>query len=474
MYQRQYLRTEPQTTAHLAQTMSLLKMNNDELIDEVEKILSENPALERVDEIRCPQCNRKLSPGQMCPTCSQPKSANVEEAIVFLSPRKDFQFTKEPLSSGDEMQMDEFTPDRMELPEYILRQVIYDLEEDEREIAAYIIMQVDEDGFVPEENASIAQYFHVLLSKVNSIRNIIMRADPIGVCATTPEEAMRVQLDILSENLEIPPYYTIIVKDHLIALSKKEFKKIARTLNINEEDVKKSERFISENLNPFPGRASWGSKKIDKPTGKNVYTNPDVIIKYLNNDPNQALIVEVIVPYGGSLRINTIYKEAMKQSEGDQKDDLKPDFEKANLLVKCLQQRNNTMQRMMEKISKYQEPFIRKGDRYITPITRADLAEELDVHESTISRAVSNKSLQLPDGKMIPLSKFFDRSLGVRTVLKEIIDEENKKKPLSDSKIAELLNEKGYDLARRTVAKYRAMEGIDPAYMRKKQANESK
>ena len=127
---------------------------------------------------------------------------------------------------------------------------------------------------------------------------------------------------------------------------------------------------------------------------------------------------------------------------------------------------------MMEKITKYQVKFIRKGDKFIHPITRADLAEELEVHESTISRAVANKSLQLPDGKIVPLSKLFDRSLGIRTELKEIIAKENKKKPLSDSKIAEILNQQGYDLARRTVAKYRAMEGIDPAYMRKKQHNE--
>jgi RNA polymerase sigma-54 factor len=473
MYQRQYLRTEPQTTAHLAQTMSLLKMNNGELIEEVEKILNENPALERVEEIRCPQCNRKLSQRQICPKCSQPNTADIEDAIVFLSPRNDFQYQKDSIPD-DEYQMEDFTPDSVELPEYVLRQIMFDLADSEREIAAHIIMQVDEDGFVQERNVSIAQYFHVPISKVEKIRNTIMHADPIGVCATSPEEAMLIQLDILRETVEIPPYYNQLVEEHIASISKKDYKKIAKELGLPEIDIKKAARFISENLNPYPGRASWGNSKADQATQRNVYTNPDIIVKYLNNDPNQALMVEIIIPYGGNLRVSSIYKKALKESGEEKKEDLKPDFDKANLFIKCLQQRNNTMRRMLEKITKYQVEFIRNGDKFIHPITRADLAEELEVHESTISRAVANKSLQLPDGKIVPLSKFFDRSLGIRTELKEIVAKENRKKPLSDSKIAEILKQKGFDLARRTIAKYRTMEGIDPAYMRKNQYNESK
>ena len=127
------------------------------------------------------------------------------------------------------------------------------------------------------------------------------------------------------------------------------------------------------------------------------------------------------------------------------------------------------MQRLLEKITNYQKEFINKGEKYIHPMTRASLAKELGVHESTISRAVSSKSVQMPSGKIIPLSKFFDRSLGIRAELKEIIREENSKKPLSDNKIVDKLEERGYKVARRTVAKYRSMEGILAAHMRKKE-----
>jgi RNA polymerase sigma-54 factor len=118
----------------------------------------------------------------------------------------------------------------------------------------------------------------------------------------------------------------------------------------------------------------------------------------------------------------------------------------------------------MGRLAVKQREFILHGDMHLHPQTRASLAEELEVHESTISRAVSNKSVQMPNGHIIPLSKFFDRSLQVRTALKQIIEEE--KSPLSDSAISELLDEQGYSVARRTVAKYRAMEGILPSHLR--------
>lgn len=109
-----------------------------------------------------------------------------------------------------------------------------------------------------------------------------------------------------------------------------------------------------------------------------------------------------------------------------------------------------------------------QGDRFLHPLTRASLAEELGVHESTISRAVSNKAVQMPNGHIIPLAKFFDRSLQVRTALKQIIQEETT--PLSDNEISGLLNEQGFSVARRTVAKYRAMEGILPSHLRQSQS----
>ena len=466
MYQRQFLSTQPQTTAHLAQTMSLLSMNNGELSQEINKMLNENPALEKVNERRCPQCNRKLAEGQNCPKCSNPKGNNIDESIVFLSPRSDFQYAASDYN-GEDYSTEEYVQEEESLSEYVLKQIVYDLEEDQRKIATYLLTLLDDDGFIQEDNISTAQYFHVPISKVEGIKDLIKRADPIGVGSAAPEEAMLTQLEVLSEKMDIPEYYKLIIQEDIETLSKKDYSGIAKKYAITIPEVKTTEKFILQNLNPYPGRASWGSNSNRQVSSHDVYTKPDIIVGYLNNDPKQALSVEIILPYGGNLTINQVYKDAMKSSEEEKKKDLKPDYEKANLFVKCLQQRNNTMRRLLEKIAAYQVGFIRKGEKYMTPLTRASLADELEVHESTISRAVSNKSLQLPDGKIIPLSQFFDRSLGIRAELKEIIANENKNKPLSDSKIAEELGNRGHDLARRTVAKYRSMEGILPAHMRK-------
>jgi RNA polymerase sigma-54 factor len=132
--------------------------------------------------------------------------------------------------------------------------------------------------------------------------------------------------------------------------------------------------------------------------------------------------------------------------------------------VKCLQQRNHTIQRLIQRVVTLQKDFIINGEKYLKPITRAYFSKELEVHESTISRAVANKTVQLPNKRIIPLASFFDRSLNVRTVLKTLIQDE--RNPLSDSELAEMLAKQGFSVARRTVAKYRAMEGILPAHLR--------
>ena len=471
MYQRQFQKIQQQTTAHLAQTMTLLNMNNGELSQEIEKVLNENPALEMDIERRCPQCKRLLLPEQICPVCSNPKSTKVvDESIVFLSPSRDF-YKRGDRFRDEYLSREEISANYENLAEYVLRQLVFDLELEDRKIAAFLLNLVDEDGFIREEDISTAQYFHVPITKIQKIRNIIKRADPIGVGSSTPEEALAIQLEILGENQDIPKHIKIIISEGLGLLSKKNYEAISIKLAIPENSVKKAADFISKNLNPFPARAYWGS--VRNPTADNpgVYINPDVIIQLMNNDPNLPLIVEVIQPYPGTLEINALYKQAIQQANTEKKNDLKYDFNKANLFIKCLQQRNNTMQRLLEKVTLYQKAFINKGEKYINPMTRASLAKELGVHESTISRAVSNKTVQMPGGRIIPLAKFFDRSLGVRAELKEIIENENSENPLSDIKIADKLKERGYEVARRTVAKYRSMEGILPAHMRKKVKN---
>jgi RNA polymerase sigma-54 factor len=190
-----------------------------------------------------------------------------------------------------------------------------------------------------------------------------------------------------------------------------------------------------------------------------------MIIRLVEDNPEGPLVVEIISPYAGTLRINKLFREALAQAPTDKREQWQSDIDNAALLIKCIQQRNNTLVRLMHRLVVLQRNFILDGEINLIPVTRAQLALELDVHESTVSRAVSGKSVQLPNKRIIPLSMMFDRSLPVRTILKEIISREIK--PLSDQQLTEKLHEHGYNVARRTVAKYRAMEGILPARLRK-------
>jgi RNA polymerase sigma-54 factor len=249
-------------------------------------------------------------------------------------------------------------------------------------------------------------------------------------------------------------------------LSQKNFRALGKIIGATSKQAEQIAKFIGQSLNPFPARTYWGTHRNPTHDAPDRYQKPDVIISCYGDDEDPQLIIEVLWPIFGSLKINPDFRKAIAEAPPEKNHAWNEDYQKANLLIKCLGQRNHTLVQLMQTLAVRQRDFILKGDAYMVPLTRATLAEELQVHESTISRAVSSKSVQLPSGKIIPIAQFFDRSLHIRTVIKEIIA--NEEKPLSDTKITKLLEESGFNVARRTVAKYRSMEGILPAHLRAK------
>ncbi len=462
MFQLQNQSQRHLTTAHLAQTMTLLSLTAEELHQKIEAELAANPALEMVEERRCPSCNRLLQNQDPCPVCSRPKNILSDDPIVFVSPREDF-------ISGSSIPEEDMPEDNIgaaseDLPTYVLRQIAPELDAKDRGLAAYLLTHLDEDGLLIVSLVEVAQYHHVPLSQVENIKRLIQHADPIGVGSATPQEAMLVQLEMLAENHTIPPLAEEAIRSGIHMLSRHQYSDLAHLLKTNIKTVQEVATFIGNNLNPFPARSHWGDSREQGKTNDQVYHRPDIVINHLNQDSNGPLVVEIIMPISGTLRINPMFRQAIKEVTTDKVDDWKSDLEKASLFVKCLQQRNHTMERLMSRIASLQKAFILHGEGELKPITRAALAKELEVHELTISRAVSNKAIQLPNGRIVPFAKFFDRSLHIRTALQGIIQGESH--PFSDTELAVILAEKGYLVARRTVAKYRAMEGILPAHLR--------
>jgi RNA polymerase sigma-54 factor len=470
MFQVQNTELRPQITAHLAQTMSLLEMPATEIRQKIRTELANNPALEVVEDNRCPSCGRILYGPGPCPVCSQPYDTQVDEPIVFISSPDDFptQYNKNGnVGSPQEVSYDNLAAAVEDLPTYVLRQIAPEIKEDERLIAAHILNNLNEDGLLEVPLEEISQFYHVPLSRVTRVADIIKRADPTGVGASSPQEALLIQLDLLKEDTKVPYLAEEAIRVGLKDLSKHSYRNLAKELNTTLDQAQEIAEFIKANLNPYPGRAFWGDHRQSSESSTQAYHKPDIILKEVDNSPNHRLMVEIISPYRGTLRINPLFKQAQKQAPENKTEAWAKDLENASLLIKCLQQRNHTMEQLMTELVKEQRGYILSGDpATLNPQTQAEMSELLGVHESTISRAVSDKSVQLPNRKIIPLKRFFDRSLPVRTTLLRLVENENT--PLTDTELVEELSNAGYNIARRTVAKYRAMEGILSSRLRQK------
>jgi RNA polymerase sigma-54 factor len=463
MLQSHYQALRPLTSAHLAQTMTLLSLTNDELLQQIESELSTNPALELVEDRRCPSCHRLLGKEGVCPVCSRPQNIMQDEPIVFVSSRDDLNFGD--YVSSQDLPEDNFTTVEDDLPTFVLRQIAPELNVKDRLLAAYILTHLDENGFLTVSPFEIASFQHVSLEKVKELIHMIQRCEPLGVGASTPQEALQVQLSVLAETLPVPPLAKLAIEKGMDLLGKHQYSELAKRLKISLSQAKEIANFISDNLVPYPAHTHWGeAHQHSQSNDRNVYHRPDIIISFLNENPNNSLVVEIILPLHGTLRVNPLFRQAVREANEEKKEDWKLDLDRASLFVKCLQQRNHTMKRLMLRVASIQQDFILHGETHLKSLTRVELSTELGVHESTISRAVSSKSVQLPNGRIVPLSRFFSRNLNARSILKLIINKESK--PLSDSELTKLLANEGIAVSRRTVAKYRAMEGILPAHLR--------
>ncbi len=457
----------PLTTAHLAQTMTLLELTSGELREKIDLELARNPALEVVESPRCPHCRRPLPKAGSCPICMASQDQPTDQPIVFVSPPKDFAPPRKGTSNEEPLNED-WVAAVEDLPTFVMRQIAPEVAIEDRPLAAHLLTSLDEDGLLTVSTAEIAQYNHVPLSRVEAVKKMIQRAEPLGVGSSSPQEALLAQLDYLIESSDPATFHVPLLAAQAILegmdlLSRHAYVELGRVLQVPTSEATSIASFIGEYLNPYPARAHWGDiHQGAEPT--RTYLEPDIVISRLHDGPDTPLVVEVVSPYIGSLRINPLFRQALSQAPAEKAEQWQSDLGVAVLLVKCLQQRNQALVRLMRRLVVLQRKFILDGDAHLVPLTRHRLAADLNVHESTISRAVSGKAVQLPNKKVVPLAKWFDRSLNVRAAILQIIGEEDK--PFSDAQIVSLLEKRGITVARRTVAKYRMIEGILPSHLR--------
>jgi RNA polymerase sigma-54 factor len=440
--------------------MSLLTLSNLELRDRVMAEIAANPALEIVEDRVCPTCHRRLATPGPCPACSSRQQE--DRLLVFLSPRDSYRPSGTSSIEETPADLEPAAPEDLAL--HVLGQLAGQLRNEDRALAAFVLSSLDEEGFLQDPPAILARSNRTTLEQVERVLNLISHADPPGLATQGPRQALLVQLDLLDQGDPIVALARRLLEQHFAELGRREFERMAQATGNTVSRIKQAATLIHDKLTPYPARAFWRSGRQAAPVDPNVYHTPDIQISYGPNGDEETMLVEIFAPLAGWLRVNPLFRQSAPQAEEEQSEAWTRHLERASLFVKCLQQRNNTMRRLMQALVARQREFIRNGDRFLEPITRAGIAGEIGVHESTVSRAVAHKAVALPDGRIIPLTRFFDRSLSVRDRIKEIVDVEPR--PLTDDEIAAMLRKDGVRVARRTVAKYRAIEGILPARLR--------
>jgi RNA polymerase sigma-54 factor len=469
--------------------MKLLQVPTVNLEERIKEELEENPALEYADtdgeqdEFDLDGDSDKEYEGEEDDVELTSDTAEKVELDDFLrnEDEGDYSYSDDYHGSGEE----KTTPVRVETSfhEHLLGQLsLLELDDHRKRVAEQIIGSIDEDGYLRREPSAIVddlafgQNIQTDLDEVNElIQQIQLNFDPPGVCAWTLQECLLLQLKRLPQSKEAQNAISIIDK-YFSEFTKKHYDKIQRHLGLNDDDFKKVIHQIIK-LNPKPGSAYMVVSKAQN------YVIPDFFV--FNN--NGILELSLNAKNAPELRVSEGYKEMMRAYDrGDKKNKqqkealifIKQKLDAAKWFIDAIKQRQHTLLQTMQAIIAFQREFFLTGDETsLKPMILKDIANITRLDVSTVSRVANSKFVQTEFGTY-KLKYFFSESLQtesgeevstreVKSILNTIIGAENKRKPYSDEKLTEMLVEKGYNIARRTVAKYREQLNIPVARLRK-------
>lgn len=457
----------------LIEANQILLLSRTELQAAMRAEIMKNPALEldfdspNGDETRqCPICGEALHNG-WCAMChSRPQEAASRESYEEYA---DQWYTASPRrNDGDDDAYDPFTAVASE--EDLRRQWLGDaatmLPEAQIRIAAFLIVHINDRGILDTTLEETALACECDEKTALDVLRVVQGIVPVGVAARDYRESFLLQLrDLRESGMAIPETVEQIIAEHLSDLAAGRFAHIANALGVTTEMIEESRAFIRSHLTPHPFQNP--STRAGRKTSATSFLTPDVLIR---EGADGELVA--IVPESGSnrLRINESYS-AIASDRGtlaglseQEREHIRESVARARLFLHGVRQRGAMLQQVAQYVVEEQEDFLRYGVRELKPLTRAAVAQALGVHESTVSRATANKYVLLPERRVIPFSDFFTASLGVKDVIKELVDREEY--PLTDDEICDKLKELGIQIARRTVAKYRGELGLLPSTMR--------
>jgi RNA polymerase sigma-54 factor len=467
-------------TPQLQQAIKLLQLGRLEYKEAIERELLENPALEEAREemhahgLPAPE----QQPNEPTILSNPNTSGTSDESLgnsAAVEPKADWDdfsdaFTDYRGSASAKGQSDyedrpfqEVASSAGEsLEQHLLNQVrLHDFSPQDRVIAQHITGNLDRDGYLECSLEELAAATGYDVEDVAMVADTLRFFEPVGACTRTLQECLITQLEFrgLGDSLE-----SRIIKNHTDKLEKRKYDQIAKAERVAIDEVARAIKSI-RTLDPKPGRAY-----SDETTR---YVVPDVYVQKVGNDWVVTLNEEGIP----RLRISPYYSELLREPESSHKTYLTERLRAASWLIKSIQQRQQTIYRVTESIMKFQQPFLEHGIERLKPLVLKDVADDIDMHESTVSRVTTDKYVHTPQG-IFELKFFFTSGIktsngdisssSVKERIKTIIAAEAGANPISDQQIVDLLKAEKIDIARRTVAKYRESLGISSSSQRKK------
>jgi RNA polymerase sigma-54 factor len=426
-----------------------------------------NPALEVEDRPVCPNCGRALHT-QHCPHCQDYSSPAGPGPID--TPLVD-EGTLWPVSASSGT-ADEWTdpitlvPARVDLKEHLQMQMHLQLPAQDAPLIEYLVGSLDEDGYLGCTIEEVAQLFETPLQRVQVVLDVLQTQEPAGIGARNVRECLLLQLRHLESADGQEEVVAQIISHHLTLLGQGKYHEIARKLGLPRQHIEKAIAFIKERLSPFPLRGYLGPhlQMEDQPT-KNIM--PDVIISRRSAEEGGGYEVEIVEAERFGLTINSAYLQAARALRGTHDESyhhVQEYLARTRLLITNVKRRWETIASITCCLVRLQPDFLTQGRGALRRLTRAEVAAELDIHPSTVSRATADKYIMLPNAEVVPFSLFFESNMSVKETLKEILSQETR--PLSDQRVTDILNARGIPVARRTVAKYREQLGLLPSTLR--------
>lgn len=463
-------------TPRLQQALKLLQVPTLELQQILKQEIMQNPMLEEVDDVVENEDVDKDADNLPDEEANQEAEDPSDEDEIDWSDyvQDGLDRTYVPQSEAPQEFLEKVPVTRTTLAESLIEQLHYlKLPKGYMELAEFIVGSLDDRGWLATAVEDIAQTTGRPIEEVEKVLAVVQALEPVGVGARDLRECLLIQLDYRGERDTLP---WRIIHDHFDNLVNRRFPEISRQLKVPVEEVQDAADVIAT-LNPKPGF----QVSAEDPR----YVTPDLVVERVD-DEYVVMLNDRHLP---RLRISAAYesvlrdkkkKSEMDADEAKTREYIQGKLNSARWLIQTIEQRRRTMIKVMNCIIREQREFFDKGIAFLRPLTLQQVARQIDMHESTVSRVCSGKYVQTPRG-VFELKFFFSSGLetdggedvSARTakdIIRRLIEEEDKKVPLSDQKIAELLHAKGLRIARRTVAKYREQLSILPARFRRRVA----